>query len=433
MKLTNKKIIKTLPLLLSAAIVTACGSSISISNGSEKVVTTENTSVTNTTLQELYDDLYETSGTTTAMNEIIYQLGLKVFKASGRAQSEWEERVDAEFNSFFSSSYTLDNEFHEDLLVASLKAKGYSITCPASTFQGTAEDFPEYNNLRSALKCDYSDYIERVVNRTVAKEFLNEEYILDQKSVYFENKLIRQVQYFVFKPLTYAAADKYSDLFENAVQGIGSGDFKQLVLGTGGLDEQWRAQKLDDEAKDFALIDYTKSTAYASLYKNIFDTSSYTSTVQASITSEVTEYSSSGTQSIFRGYELAQKALQNAFYYYDKVGTNEGSTLIYSDLDEKIFKANGSVALDANGYLLVQSGSDAICHLSSDGNYYIVKVNVIKSDSSLADKRLGAKALANNTSNTKNAIPYYLEKYGVTVHEEDLYNYIDETYDYEAK
>lgn len=429
----RKQLIGTL--LLCSSLLTACGSSstIKLVDGSDDIVATTNSAVTNTTLQSIYDSLYASSGTTTATNEIIYQLGVQAFKDSGRAQSEWDERVASEINTAFSSSYMIDNKYVEALFAASLKAKGYTITCPSGTFTGTGEDFPEYNNLYSALKCNYSDYITKVVDRNVATAFLREEYILNEKSVYFTNKVIRRMQYFKFSPLTYVDQDKYSVLFEQYVKNAGSTDFETIALGTGGLDEQWREVKRDDEAESFALIDYKKSTKYADLYKNIFDMSEYSSTVQSSLKSEVSEYSNSGKQSIFKGYELKLLDLQNQFYYYDVYGTNEGSTYIYSDMDTKVFKEGTSLLLDDNGYLLVQAGGTSICHNSDDGNYYIIKVTEINASSSIEEKRAAAQALSKNSSNYRNAILFYLEKYGVTVHESDLYDYINTTYSYEAK
>ncbi len=426
--------IKIISLLLGASLLSACSStnSIKIVNGEDTLISTTKEGVTKTTLQTFYDDLYETNGTTVANNELVYQLGLKVFAASGRSQAEWDERIKEAFKDSFSSSYMMNSKFYESIYAASLRAKGYTITCPSSTFVGTREDLVEFNSLYSSLKCDYTDYIERDIARTVARNFLNEEYILDQKAVYFTNKLIREVQYFVFDPITYVDSDKYTVLFENAVKAIGDGDFKSLVLDAGGLQDQWKANKLIEAEKDFAFIDYTKSTNYSELYKDIFDMSGHNATTIASINSEIAEYSDSGTQSIFKGYELKQTNLKNLIYYYTAVGTNEGATMISSDLDAMIFKVADKLLLDANNYLRSQSGSDSIFIKGSDSKYYIIKVNIINDKSSLEDKQKGARALAKNSANTKNAIQYYLKKYNVTVHEDSLWDYIDDNYDYDA-
>lgn len=430
-----KKVNKLIPLILSVAVITGCSSkSIEVSNGSENLVNTTKTGVTNTTYQELYDKLYASTGTTVATDEIVYQIGLDLFEKSGRSQDEWDERVRLAFNDFFNSTYMYGEKFDERMLAASLRTQGYNISCSTGTFLGTKADLVDYNNLQSSLRCDYSDYITRYLNRSIAKDFLYEEYILSQKSVYFTNKMIREVEYFYFNPLTYNVSEKFVDLFGNAVKNLGSSSFEDLVLGTNGLQDQWEAQKLDELEQDFALIDYTKSSSkYADLYKDIFDLSAHTDEVKSELSSEIKEYSNSGVQSIFTGYELKKLALQNIIYYYSKVGTDEGSTLIASDLDTKIFKEESAMLKNSNGFLLAQSGSDEVVIKGSDSQYYIIKVNIINANSSIEDKRKGAKALAKNTSNTKGAIAYYLEQYNVKVHEQSLYEYIDTTYDFEAK
>ncbi|MDD4123909.1 MAG: hypothetical protein PHD50_03460, partial [Bacilli bacterium] len=112
-----KKVNKLIPLILSVAVITGCSSkSIEVSNGSENLVNTTKTGVTNTTYQELYDKLYASTGTTVATDEIVYQIGLDLFEKSGRSQDEWDERVRLAFNDFFNSTYMYGEKFDERML-----------------------------------------------------------------------------------------------------------------------------------------------------------------------------------------------------------------------------------------------------------------------------------------------------------------------------
>lgn len=419
------------------ALVTSCASTankITLSAGDTPIASSPNENVTASTYQKIYDDLYAQNGPQFALTEIVYQIGRDLFIKSGRDQKEWDERVEKEINDAFLSAYVLDDEYNEELFASSLKSQGYNIVCSARPFKGTAEHFPKYGSVASALTCDYSDYARKKLDPKIAEQFLREEYILSQKPIYFDNKIIRRMQYFTFSPLTYVDQDKYSAEFASYVTSAKSSDFESLVLGENGLDAQWRKEKRDDIEEEFALIDYTLSSEkYKDRYKNIFDMTEHNSTLKASLISEVEKYSDSGARSIFKGYAQRLMELENKIYYRDIVGTNEGDKYIADDIDKKIFKKDEYLLRDDYGYLRVQQGSDSICHHAANSAYYIVKVTPIDAKSTLAEKRLGAQALARNPSNSKNAVAYYLEQYGVKIREPQLNDRVTKNYGYKSE
>jgi hypothetical protein len=255
---------------------------------------------------------------------------------------------------------------------------------------------------------------------------LNEEFILSQRATFFANKQIREVKYFVFDPVGFTSAEQFANEYSAKFQTGTS--FENIVLGVNGLENEWRNLKFEDAARDFAVIDFTKSTKFASSYVDIFNTSALSLAAQADLTAKINAYTEDGSHPITHGFEVKNREIENTNYYFTKVGTNEGSTLILADLDSRIFRVGSSLLLDNNGYLRVQSDSNVIANRGSDGKYYIIQVAVIDASSNLEAKRRGAKALALNSSNTRGAIRYWLEQYNVEAYDEELYEYLDATF-----
>jgi hypothetical protein len=415
------------PLLLVASC--AQTPQLSLAEGTSLIVQEKN-GVSAVTNLDLFNKLYASNGPVVATNELLYQIARDVFTKSGRTQADWEERIDDVFNSFLAPSYFNQQQFDEKIMAAVLLGQGYNIVCNVNVtpFLGTRADLPVYGNLRSALRCDYSDYINRKINRDIGIAILNEEFILSQRQNFFNSKQIREVKYFVFDPVGFTSAEQYANQYSSRFQ---TGQpIEDIVLGQLGLENEWRNLKFDDEARNFAVIDFTKSTLFSNSYINIFNTAELQASVRTELTTKINQYSNNGAHPITHGFELKNRQIKNTPYYFSKVGTNEGQTLVLSDLDARIFRVGSGLLLDSNGYLRVQSDSNVIANRGLDNKYYIIQVKVIDAASSLADKRKGAKALALNSANTRGAINYWLQQYKVDVFEEELYNHLNNLYGY---
>ena len=423
----NKKI-KSVLLLTPLVLVASCVSvnELSLANGEELLVV-QSDDVTTLTNNQIFNQLYSELGPELAANELVYQIALDVYAKSGRSQADWNARIDELFDRFMSPSYYNNaQQFDERIMAVSLLNQGFDISCNNAPFIGTKADLPIYGNLRSALACDYSDFINRRVNREIGISILNEEFILSQRANFFANKQIREVKYFVFDPVGFTSAEQFANEYSAKFQSGTS--FENIVLGVNGLENEWRNLKFEDAARDFAIIDFTKSTAFASNYIDIFNTELLSPAAENELAAKVNQYTNRGVHPIKHGFEIKNREIENTNYYFSKVGANEGSVLILADLDDRIFRAGNSLLLDNNGYLRVQSDSDVIANRGSDGKYYIIQVAVIDASSNLEAKRRGAKALALNPSNTRGAIRHWLEQYNVEAYDEELYEYLDATF-----
>jgi hypothetical protein len=418
-----KLVLVLTPLILVASC--ASGNELTLASGEELLVA-QSDGVTALTNNEIFNQLYRDLGPQIAANELVNQIALDVYTKSGRTQADWTARIDEVFDGFMSPSYYNAQQFDERIMAAALLSQGFDITCNSAPFIGTKADLPIYGNLRSALTCDYSDFINRKVNRDIGLSILNEEFILSERATFFVNKQIREVKYFVFDPVGFTSAEQFANDYSAKFQAGTS--FENIVLGVNGLENEWRNLKSEDVERDFAVIDFTKSTKFADAYVDIFNTAALPSAARNNLAIKINEYTNRGAHPITYGFEIKNREIENTNYYFNKVGTNEGSTLILADLDSRIFRVGTSLLLDNNGYLRVQSDSNVIANRGSDGRYYIIQVGVIDASSDLATKRRGAKALALNPSNTRGAIRHWLEAYNVEVYDEELYEYLDATF-----
>jgi hypothetical protein len=418
-----KLVLVLTPLLLVASC--ASGNELTLANG-EQLLVAEVNGVTTLTNNQIFNQLYRELGPEIAANELVNQIALDVYAKSGRGQADWDARVNEVFDAFMSPSYYNAQQFDERIMAAALLSQGFDITCNTTPFIGTKADLPIYGNLRSALTCDYSDFINRRVNRDIGVSILNEEFILSQRATFFANKQIREVKYFVFDPVGFTSAEQFANDYSAKFQTGTS--FENIVLGVNGLENEWRNLKFEDTARDFAVIDFTKSTKFTANYIDIFNTSALSAAARNDLTTKINEYTNNGAHPITHGFEVKNREIENTNYYFSKVGTNEGQVLVLPDLDTRIFRVGSSLLLDNNGYLRVQSDSNVIANRGSDGKYYIIQVGVIDASSNLDSKRRGAKALALNSSNTRGAIRYWLEQYNVEAYDEELYDYLDSTF-----
>ena len=299
-------------------------------------------------------------------------------------------------------------------------------------------------------------------------DLLKEEYVRSQKATgtttYFKNKDIRVVEYFSYTPANSTDANKFASEFQAKIDAaIEAGtSFKELVTGENGLEFAWKVQKLDDLAKEFAMINklategkgvnedeqYPLPTAYAAAVKaaelkyvndsNYGFRDIYTANGKANFdASEISEakeklnsYSSNGTQSIYKGYYAKQLDVLNTTYYTKTYYTADSTSLISSSVVDaledwdKLY--NGSAYLDVNntGTPVYKNGS----------TYYVISATKIDDNSSDADIKVACQQLAKYNSNVKNAIYYYLtsltEEGKLSIHYQDVYDYLNSTYSY---
>ncbi len=484
-----KKICKFIPAALAVFLLVGCSTdSPKLGSGDKTIASVTDTSgVTLDTYQDVFDDLYAKKGVEIASKELLYSVAKYVLANSknwtaAEITAEISKRIEEKFDSFYTNaSYKINGLFDESKLVLSLQSQGYNVVPKnnAAPFEETISSLVGYKHLKTLLTYDYSEY-EAELSKDLYLNLLNEEYILSQRAndgastSYFTGKKVRKVEYFRFTPANSSEATKYSQDFEEIIAAnlalATPETFKTLVTKDGGLEDQWKLKQLKDLAKDFAMInakaagydsltpvavneaaEYALPTKYATSVKNyeleyandtiygfrdIYSAgNTYDVTQKGEVKTKLDTYSSSGTKSIYKGYYLKQLDIITTNYFTEKCTTSDNAAVINSTVNtaledmKKMYKTTGGVT---TSYIDLYETDTAV--FKADSAYYVMTAVAINDSSTAAEKKEAAKVLAEVSSNVKNAIYYYLtdltEKGKLEINNQDIYDYLNETYNY---
>ncbi len=425
-----KKNFKWISLPIISLLITGCSSHVIGPSFGTTTIVNDGANITNTNYQEIYDRIYAGFGGEFSAKEIVDLIARQVLSEAGRTQEEIDERVNEKLDAYYSDSYKVDGIFYESLLINGLKKQGYSVVCSDDDvpYVGTKDGFTGYNKLSSVLACDYSDLVSRKLEPEIRVELLKEEYILSQRASFLSSKTIRKVEAFRINPKNSSIASQFTSLFEAAIMaGIDEDtSFTDVVVQANGLEDQWKVQKIAELDENFGMID-PDSTFYIDP-----NGVGVTEAQKADIKTRINTYSANGSYSIYHGYNLAKRVIEDTSFLVSKVGTSDDATIIDSVIDPLLKKSASTIELDDNGMLTSPFDSTSIV-LKSGSDYYFVHVTLIDATSNTSLKREAARALAQTSGNVRNAITYYLEQFNVKAYEQSIYDYINEQYDYEAK
>ena len=491
----SKKMKKIIPFVMFATLLAGCSTDVEIKDGEDKTVVKENTNyeLDLTTYQDIFDDLFTTSGAETASKELVYRIAKQVvdtvdstdektkaleqgllgaegtYKVAGYTftRERLAKKVKEKFNSYYTSTFKTNGLFDERLLANSLRSQGYNVELPTNYYKETKDSLLKYGDLADKLTGDYSELIEEQFLKDIYLELLKEEYIITQHPEYLKStqtssetaysaySKVKYVEYFSYTPTKSSDADKINEKLEAALNKLlntkNSGDnkavtkdeFKNLV--TTDFEPVVRSYELDALNKEFAKIDYKNKT---DKYLDIYNEDAKAKLSKAEISeaeSLINSYSNSGSYSIYDGYDFKELDIHSKLYYNDMVVSTKSSTVINTNIDGKLKLANDKLedALTENGFLDYYNNGNPLFKL--DGTYYIVRVETIynhkyvaKTKESLTssnDALLDAvELLATHSSYTSNTIKFYLDQFyeaeKLTLHNEEVYEYLKSTYSF---
>ena len=135
--------------------------------------------------------------------------------------------------------------------------------------------------------------------------------------------------------------------------------------------------------------------------------------------------------------------IYNIVNYDEVVITSDSSSILNSTLverllSENVLTANAKKTIEINGSYYVVApwagnsidSSDIRIKDSTNSKYYIVRVDVINSESTADMIYEAVKVLATNTSLVSDSINYYLDqnKNNIRIYDEEIYNYLKTQY-----
>lgn len=391
---------KLVGLSLAASTLVGCTATLGqLQNGRDPILSGAGNDVVVTELQDLYEKAYTQAGKNAVVNQILTRIAeLEIASDTTRNAAYINSRVDEKLLTLAKgSTYKVDNVFSEERLVTTLRNQGFTIATPTS-----------YSNNPEALNADYSDYKTRKLRQDVLLELLNEEYVLDEYATLFEITEIREVEYFYLDAATIVTNDEitqiqnYINQIRNDVDGVVNlADFANAW-------KTYRKNEIDVEAARIG------------------------TTADANKTIE-NKYTNSNSYPISYGVERAKANIDAAEYYTKKIIINTDSTFSLT-VKNKLFASNVAstlITIGTHQYFPSPDNPQSI-YVSDNSRHYVIRAKVIDENSTLADKQAAAIVLAKTKLTTSTVITHYLTKYSVSIHEEDLYDYIKETYGYPA-
>ena len=395
-------------------------------------------------MENVYDTVRTSQGETAIYNKLIEKIAENEIKKAGRwnelcarVQEKIDDLIEDNYTDVVWSSYTATAEestyleYHDEKLLNYYRAEGYTIGDPTNKDIKHDSDYWKADKVLAEGSTIVNTYISTTLKSEVLSSMLNEQFIYENKSnSLYKTKQLRQIEYvfvdFDSKYDSYDTITKYD---------------KDLQAGTITLEDianDWKAHKkevIDNNAHKVGTDEDTDSKYY-------------------------NEFSSCGGNVEQCAKEKMREIDKKEYYVEPKIYTNTDSpllasmtdTLFSSNLDyednDNVFKApDGSYYLKSQSD--IQLGADSLINIdTSTNNYYFVrfvKVDSInpqeegaKYSDSLTKPYDGnqtityavAQALATSASNYSNCIIYYLDLYNVTVHDDDFYQYIFDTYGY---
>lgn len=422
-----KKILKGASLSLCAMLLMAgCSckkdekpdTKANIKNGEDKILSGLKEDVKSITLQEIYDDLKASNGNTVAADKLLEMVSNLVL-----SDATWQARYNAKVNEKMmdlveDSAYQVDGTFDEELLVKTLKSKLYNITCEGGNYG------PTYSNgeIDKYMVCDYSDYKEKALKISALTELLNEKYVYDKvmadKANILTTKKARQVE---FVSIGYSGDSKEDEVIEYITKSITDLAAENSDVTLEKIASLWTDKQIDSLEKEYKKIN-TSEDANGSI---------------------LSDYTNGYTQSAEKGLALKKQEVYKNSNYEKVVITSDSNSILNATLVERLLSENvisntsrKTIKINGSYYLVAPwagtnlTATDIRIKDSANSKYYIVKVDVINSESSADLVYEAVKILATNTTLVSDSINYYLEqqKDNINVYDEEIYTYLKTQY-----
>lgn len=421
-----KKSLKGIGLSLCALLVLAgCSNKnddsikANIKNGEGSIVSGLTEGTKNITLQAIYDDLKAEVGNEKAADKLI-----EIVASAILSDAKWQARYDAKIEERLmklaeSADYKVNGQFNEELLVSTLKAGLYNITC------GTSEPVygPTYKDSEKVvvdkyLLCDYSDYADKVLKMDVLEEIMKEKYVYDKvfvdKTNILTTKKTRLVEYISFDT---ANEDAFKFMTEAVAKLAAENSTETLET----IAKSWEEKLIADIENSYSKI----------------------GTKDDSNGTKLQEFTNGYKYSKEEGLRLKKQAVYNTDYYSRVIINSDNKSVLNTTLVERILSENvldqdaeKTFKINDSYYLVsplaggVIDADDIRITDKTNSKYYLVRVEVVNSESSEDLIYDAVKVLATNTSLVSDSINYYLEenKNNISVHDEEIYAYLKTQY-----
>ncbi len=408
-----KKIFKLFTFVIFASLLFGCSKEentrryANIENGSTALVEGLHKDAGTVSYEGFYNTIRD-ADKKVVYNKVIETIAKKEIDFTLQGNQDWYKN---EINRLMMEKYVdtkeffKNDKFEEEFLVQHLKAKLYDVSC--ETGSGNLLD-PNY------FTCDYSNYIEASLRYEAYENMLIQKYIVDKKANLINRFEFRNVSYYKVKKDTENGNFVTLDYMSNLLDELSAGT-NTLMDAANAL----KASKLEKIDEEYNGIIYPTSNYYSLLEK----------------------YTTCGNVKCFpeEGLIYKKDLIEKEEYYATKLINNKNKGDIFpdninerlfsTDIESKLVKINGINYLTstADYYKANYNNIDALLFDNNNSEFYLIQVQVVNSQSSYMSKVDASRQIMKEVSKDE-AISNYLNKYDLEIYEDDLKEYLTETF-----
>lgn len=436
------------------------------------------------TIKTIYNDLVDTGTTNTTIFDELVQ---NIAKAEVVGSFASEEKIldichEIMLEEVKGGSYSTDRLFDEEKYVITLKASNPGINFSASNGYNKGYLIEPEDKFEDVFKVDYTEYIEKNVKPNVLKKLLISKYLCENSVSSLSRASARDVQYikltnfankkgevnklinewlgnYISNPTETIDLDELQTIYKGIKQETAQLSGEELAKAeriNSYIDRYYTlADEIDEDIAGIVVKNDDGSLKKVNGHYVMKDSDDLT----AKESEAETKYTGSGKYTIEWGEELALRELaQKDFTGEDIYTKSAGVSDLTSDITDRLFSASiasyvtssekgGVNFLTPKTSLNGSSLGKYYFYDSSSDSYYIVVVNkyftssVINkliSDNTAEDGTVTyteslidiGYGLADSSTNQRQALIHYLQKYDVdsNIHDQDFYDYIADNY-----
>lgn len=436
------------------------------------------------TIETIYNDLVDTGTTnSTVFDELVQNIAkLEVVGNFASEEKIMDICHEIMLDEVKGGSYSTNRLFDEEKYVVTLKASNPGVNFDATNGYNKNYLIKPEDTFEDVFKVDYTEYIEKNVKPNVLKKLLTSKYLCENSVSSLSRASARDVQYIKLTNFTNKKGEVNKLINEwlgsyisNPTETIDLDElqsiYKGIIQDTEGLEgeELTKAQRINDYIdRYYTLADEIEEEIAGIVEKNENGTlkkenGHYVMKKTDDLTSKEQDnenkYTGSGKYTIEWGEELALRELAQKDFTGENIYTKSvGISDLTSDITDRLFSASiasyvsssekGGVNFltpktSLNGsslgkYYFYDSTSDAYYIVVVKKYFTSSVVNKLISDNTTEDGTITYRDplidigydLADSSTNQRQALIHYLQKYDVAsnIHDQDFYDYIVDNY-----
>lgn len=378
---------------------------------SEEKITSGNSFLT---AGEIYDYIRENNDS--QISQLLINEIMKKSLFSGDDAEKYKSLYKKYLNEYFTttftenSTYQYDEKFDEDILVKYLKSESYNISCDGTVTEGLDTTY---------FSCDYSDYISKEVNYNIYTKMLKIKYILDEKTSLFDKSKARKIYYYTqARDSSYTMRATFEDYLKTIKDNYDT-DGKDVIDSLKEIGDLLKTKDLEK-----ITTEYNKISTYD-------DNSSFTN---------LQKYTTCGTKrcSIVEGKKYQEDLILEKEYVKEEIVIKTNTTVLFENARNALFSdsINDNLYEVGNKKFMISPSFDGYSEANindaviydGNGNYYLIVVETINSNSTNFDDKVAVAELLIDTVSDSTVVEHYISSTNLEIYDKQIREYFVNKY-----